>query len=307
MNQDLQTYFNNDSLAISTWKNKYAAFGEQTPDDMHKRLAKEFARIEHQYPNPLSKDLIYSLLEKFKYIIPGGSVMATLGTNKSSSLSNCFVIKSPEDSYHSLMQAREQQVHLMKNRGGVGYDLSDLRPRGAKVSNSAGTSTGAASFLSVNSEVTNEVGQGNRRGALMQTIHINHPDVEEFIESKQDLSKITGANISVKVTDKFMKAVIQDDDYILRWPVNDKNVDYLQDECPCKAPYGKLCSTINSEGKIIGYYKRVKAKDLWNKLIHCAWNTAEPGIIFIDNMHKSLDGYYEKYKTISTNPSMQAA
>ena len=210
-------YFKGDELAASTWRNKYAAEGEQTPDDTHRRLAKEFARVESDYhwkgsnrmklsnygyqrPN-LDEEAIYQLFKDFKYIIPGGSVMSGCGTGALVSLSNCFVIGSPKDSYAEIMKTRSQQAQLMKRRGGVGYDLSQLRPRGAKVNNAARSSTGAASFMDVCSDITNEVAQNGRRGALMLSMSINHPDIEEFITKKQDLTKVTGANISVKVTD----------------------------------------------------------------------------------------------------------
>ena len=319
MNKALE-YFNGDELAASTWKNKYAVEGEQTPDDTHKRLAKEFARIEDGYyydpftpkntlseygqlREPLTEEKIYNLFKDFKYIIPGGSVMAGLGTGELVSLSNCFVIGSPKDSYAEIMKTRSQQAQLMKRRGGVGYDLSGLRPRGATVNNAAKSSTGAASFMDVCSDITNEVAQNGRRGALMLSMSINHPDIEEFITKKQDLTKVTGANISVKVTDEFMRAVENNKDYILRYPVDSTLYSDLQEEEPCKAPYNVLENTYNYKGEIIGYYKRVRARKLWNTLMHCAWNTAEPGIMFEDTMHNySPDGLYENFRMVSTNP-----
>ena len=309
MNKVLE-YFKGDELAASTWQNKYAAKGEVTPDDTHKRLAKEFTRIEEYYNHnlnsenklklseygcsrsPLTEDAIFELFKDFKYVIPGGSVMAGCGTNELVSLSNCFVIGSPKDSYAEIMKTRNQQVQLMKRRGGVGYDLSNLRPRGASVNNAAKSSTGAASFMDVCSDITNEVAQNGRRGALMLSMSINHPDIEEFITKKQDLTKVTGANISVKVTDEFMRAVENDKDYFLRYP--------------CNAPVPLLVTdnfeynTLYHSDKI--YYKRIKAKELWNTLMHCAWNTAEPGIIFEDAMHNSPDGSYNKFKMVCTNP-----
>ena len=310
MNKVLE-YFKGDELAASTWQNKYAAKEEVTPDDTHKRLAKEFARIEEYYNSnlnsknklklseygcsrsPLTEDAIFELFKDFKYVIPGGSVMAGCGTKELVSLSNCFVIGSPKDSYAEIMKTRNQQVQLMKRRGGVGYDLSNLRPRGASVNNAAKSSTGAASFMDVCSDITNEVAQNGRRGALMLSMSINHPDIEEFITKKQDLTKVTGANISVKVTDEFMRAVENDEDYFLRYP--------------CNTPLSLIVyspdlkyNTLYWNDKV--YYKRIKARELWNTLMHCAWNTAEPGIIFEDAMHNSPDGSYNEFKMVCTNP-----
>lgn len=324
MTEELLNYFNGDELAASTWLNKYAKrdehdnIVEQTPADMHRRMAKEFARIEKQYDDnalpfdqekfskhyhkrkQLTEKRIFELFNKFKYVIPAGSVMAGLGADKPVSLSNCFVLPSPEDSYSSIMMTRLNQAELMKRRGGVGYDLSNLRPRGAAVNNAAVTSTGAASFMDVCSDVTNEVAQQGRRGALMISMNANHPDVEEFIEKKQDLTKVTGANVSVQVTDEFMKAVEEDKDYLLRWPVDAFNDPYNvmpQDY----EEYNKLYSIKTNNHK--GYVKKVKAKEIWNKIIHCTWNTAEPGVIFKDRMvNFSPDGCYTKYRGVSTNP-----
>ena len=318
MNKVLE-YFKGDELAASTWQNKYVAKGEVTPDDTHRRLAKEFARIEEKYNwklNPedklklsnygysrpqLTEESIFELFKNFRYIIPGGSVMAGCGTGELVSLSNCFVIGSPEDSYAEIMKTRSQQAQLMKRRGGVGYDLSKLRPRGAKVNNAAKSSTGAASFMDVCSDITNEVAQNGRRGALMLSISINHPDIEEFITKKQDLTKVTGANISVKVTDEFMRAVENDEDHLLRFPINQDlsyfSKDYLDVE------YNKLTYLEDHRnGNSIFYIKKVRARELWNTLMHCAWNTAEPGIMFEDAMHNSPDGIYEEFKMVSTNP-----
>ena len=306
-------YFKGDELAASTWQNKYAAKGELTPDDTHRRLAKEFARIEEKYNWQLKpedklklsnygynrpqliEESIFELFKNFKYIIPGGSVMAGCGTGELVSLSNCFVIDSPKDSYAEIMKTRSQQAQLMKRRGGVGYDLSKLRPRGAKVNNAAKSSTGAASFMDVCSDITNEVAQNGRRGALMLSMSINHPDIEEFITKKQDLTKVTGANISVKVTDEFMKAVENDEDYILTFPVDSRlSPEYVEGY----KEYNKLYHSPYDST----LFKRVKARELWNTLMHCAWNTAEPGIMFEDAMHNSPDGIYEEFKMVSTNP-----
>lgn len=322
-------YFKGDELAASTWRNKYAADGEQTPDDTHRRLAKEFARVENNYdwdmpnhkamklsnygyqrPN-LDEEAIYELFKDFKYIIPGGSVMSGCGTGALVSLSNCFVIGSPKDSYAEIMKTRSQQAQLMKRRGGVGYDLSQLRPRGAKVNNAAKSSTGAASFMDVCSDITNEVAQNGRRGALMLSMSINHPDIEEFITKKQDLAKVTGANISVKVTDEFMQAVIENKDYTLRFPVDESDLSYKETDefgnTVCiqynelfdgKREYNKLYSI--GKGRFI---KLIKARELWNTLMHCAWNTAEPGIMFESQMHNySPDGVYENFRMVGTNP-----
>lgn len=323
-------YFKGDELAASTWRNKYAAEGEQTPDDTHKRLAKEFARVEsnynwksnidkafsnlsnYGYVRPqLDEEAIYQLFKDFKYIILGGSVMSGCGTGALVSLSNCFVIGSPKDSYAEIMKTRSQQAQLMKRRGGVGYDLSQLRPRGAKVNNAARSSTGAASFMDVCSDITNEVAQNGRRGALMLSMSINHPDIEEFITKKQDLAKVTGANISVKVTDEFMQAVIENKDYTLRFPVDESDLSYKETDefgnTVCiqynelfdgKREYNKLYSI--GKGRFI---KLIKARELWNTLMHCAWNTAEPGIMFESQMHNySPDGVYENFRMVGTNP-----
>lgn len=321
-------YFKGDELAASTWRNKYAADGEQTPDDTHRRLAKEFARVENNYdwdmpnnkamklsnygyqrPN-LDEEAIYQLFKDFKYIIPGGSVMSGCGTGALVSLSNCFVIGSPKDSYSEIMKTRSQQAQLMKRRGGVGYDLSQLRPRGARVNNAAKSSTGAASFMDVCSDITNEVAQNGRRGALMLSMSINHPDIEEFITKKQDLTKVTGANISVKVTDEFMQAVMEDKDYILRYPVDFT----IPSDVTFDIPYNQVIDfegmeqevRYYSDGRKIRkptYLKKVKARELWNTLMHCAWNTAEPGIMFEGAMHNySPDGVYPDFKMVGTNP-----
>lgn len=310
-------YFKGDELAASTWRNKYAAEGEQTPNDTHRRLAKEFARVEgnynwksninrafsnlsnYGYVRPqLDEEAIYQLFKDFKYIIPGGSVMSGCGTGALVSLSNCFVIGSPKDSYAEIMKTRSQQAQLMKRRGGVGYDLSQLRPRGAKVNNAARSSTGAASFMDVCSDITNEVAQNGRRGALMLSMSINHPDIEEFITKKQDLAKVTGANISVKVTDEFMQAVVNDEEYYLRFPV-DVELPKVREEIP----YGELVPFGNLIDKNVSFIKKVRARELWDTLMHCAWNTAEPGIMFEGAMHNySPDGVYEDFRMVGTNP-----
>lgn len=307
-------YFKGDELAASTWRNKYAAEGEKNPNDTHMRMAKEFMRIEDKYHKNLgpidwnnlshygrhrdflAQDNIFNLFKDFKYIIPGGSVMSGAGTGQLVSLSNCFVIGSPKDSYAEIMKTRSQQAQLMKRRGGVGYDLSQLRPRGARVNNAAKSSTGAASFMDVCSDITNEVAQNGRRGALMLSMSINHPDIEEFITKKQDLTKVTGANISVKVTDEFMQAVVKDEEYFLRYPVN------LSDSL--MRLYSLENYELNKLNEINrGFVKKVRARELWNTLMHCAWNTAEPGIMFEGAMHNySPDGVYPDFKMVGTNP-----
>lgn len=333
MTEELLNYFNGDELAASTWLNKYAKrdehgnIVEQTPADMHRRMAKEFARIEKQYDDnalpfdqekfskhyhkrkPLTEKRIFELFNKFKYVIPAGSVMAGLGADKPVSLSNCFVLPSPEDSYSSIMMTRLNQAELMKRRGGVGYDLSNLRPRGAAVNNAAVTSTGAASFMDVCSDVTNEVAQQGRRGALMISMDCRACDIEEFIEKKQDLTKVTGANVSVQVTDDFMQAVEENTQYALRWPVDAEiNWEKTNEMNACDYEYNKLYKmlyTDNEYDSILkhGYMKIVKAKEIWDKIIHCAWNTAEPGVMFKDRMiNFSPDGCYTKYRGVGSNP-----
>lgn len=312
-------YFKGDELASKVWLDKYALRDsnnnvlEESPQQMHIRMAKEFARIEAKYggKRALTEDKILKYFNNFKYIIPGGSVMAVLGSSMIGSLSNCFVIGQPEDSYSGIMKLREEQAHLMKRRAGVGKDLSTLRPSGATVKNAAKTSTGAASFMDVDSALTQEVAQRGRRGALMLTLDVRHPDIEDFIKKKQDLSKVTGANISVKVTDDFMKAVLNDEDYILRWPLDQEkeiNEWIVQSNIQAKsAPYNCLVEKHHKDNvrKTVThvYLKKVRAKELWNLLIHCAWNTAEPGIMFSDkHIRFSPDGAYPQYRGVSTNP-----
>lgn len=312
-------YFKGDELAASTWRNKYAFNNEEVPNDTLKRVSKEFARIEEGYNwkvqdndrlklsnygysrQGLTEEAIYELFKDFKYVIPGGSVLAGCGTKQLVSLSNCFVIGSPEDSYARIMRTRNYQAQLMKRRGGVGYDMSLLRPRGANVNNAAKTSTGAASFMDVCSDITNEVSQLGRRGALMLSMSIKHPDIEEFITKKQDLTKVTGANISVKVDDEFMDAVINDKDYILRFPIDTEiPKDLMIEEMEYNDP--ELWSYFE-EGENPKWFRKVRAKELWDTLMSCAYNTAEPGIMFEDTMHNySPDGVYPDFKMVSSNP-----
>ena len=298
------TYFNGDELAATTWMNKYAVknkkgeYLECVPDQMHKRMAVEFGRMEKKYLDKeksteglseygktrdfLSEDGIYELFKDFKYIIPQGSVMSSLGNeNVIASLSNCVVIPPVLDSYGGIFHTDQQLAQLFKRRCGVGVDLSELRPRGAQVSNSAGTTTGAVSFMDRFSNTTREVAQNGRRGALMLTMDIAHPDIEEFVTVKQDLSKITGANISLRLSDEFMLAVVNDEDFTLRWPI---------------------------ESKTPKYTKTIRAKELWDTIIKCAHNTAEPGLIFWDRQHYySTSSIYPGFKNSSTNPCSEIA
>lgn len=318
--QELLEYFSNDEMASSIWLNKYALKDnqdnllEKTPKDMHKRLAKAFYEVDKKYQSKkidksklskygkerkdLTEEAIFNLFNKFKYVIPGGSVMYGVGNYKPISVSNCFVIASPEDSICGIFKTGKEQASLFKRRGGVGFDISTLRPKNSKVNNSAHFSTGSASFMDLYSQITNTIGEYNRRGALMLTMSINHPDVQDFIEKKQDLTKVTGANISIKITDEFMSSVQQNKDYLLRFPINlnlnkfNINIDKLE--------YNDLVCLSEEDHY---YIKKVKAKDIWNLIIHCAWNTAEPGVIFEDKMiNYAPDGVYSNLKMVSTNP-----
>ena len=280
-------YFKGDSLSADVWVNKYALKNsegrlyELTPDDMHRRIAREIARIEKKYPNPMSEKEIFELIRDFRYIIPQGSPMAGIGNNyQIGSLSNCFVIgnEGESDSYGGIMKTDEEQVQLMKRRGGVGHDLSHIRPKNSLVKNSALTSTGIVPFMERYSNSTREVAQEGRRGALMLSISIQHPDAEHFINAKLETGKVTGANISVKITDKFMNAVIHDGDFVQQYPVE------------------------NPEPK---FKKTIKAGELWRKIIFNAWKSAEPGILFWDTIRRESvpDCYADLgFKTVSTNP-----
>ena len=279
-------YFKGDTLAADVWINKYALRDgnkvyELNPDEMHKRLAREFARIEHKYKNPLSEDDIYELLKDFKYIIPQGSPMAGIGNNfQVVSLSNCFVIGNPanSDSYGGILKIDQEQVQLMKRRGGVGHDLSHIRPKMSPVKNSALTSTGIVPFMERYSNTTKEVAQGGRRGALMLSISIKHPDAEDFIDAKMELNKITGANVSVKIDDEFMRCVVSGKPYKQQFPINSDNPSVI---------------------------KEIDARELWKKIIHNAWQSAEPGVLFWDTIiRESVPDCYASFgfKTISTNP-----
>ena len=298
------SYFNNDELAATTWINKYAVknskgeFLEKSPDQMHLRMAEQFGRIESKYEQnktsvegfstygknrkPLTSKAIYNLFKDFKYVIPQGSVMFGLGNEQiTASLSNCIVIPPVYDSYGGIFHADQQMAQLFKRRCGVGVDLSELRPRDAKVSNAAGSTTGAVSFMNRFSATTREVAQNGRRGALMLTLDIAHPDIEDFITIKQDLTKVTGANISIRLSDEFMQAVENDEKYTLRWPIDSKTPKYT---------------------------KEVDAKELWETVIKSAHNTAEPGLIFWDRQHNySTSSLYPGFKNSSTNPCSEIA
>ncbi len=285
--QESLKYFKGDDLAARVWINKYALkdsegrLYEKSPEDMHKRIAEEISRIESKYPNPLSYDDVYDLIKGFKYIIPQGSPMTGIGNPfQIASLSNCFVIgnKGESDSYGGIMKIDQEQVQLMKRRGGVGHDLSHIRPKGSAVKNSALTSTGLVPFMERFSNSTREVAQDGRRGALMLSVSINHPDSEDFINAKLEQGKITGANISVRIDDTFMKAVKENKEYIQKYPIFSENPKFS---------------------------KTIQAKELWEKIVHNAWKSAEPGILFWDTIIKeSLPDCYSDlgYKTISTNP-----
>ena len=280
-------YFKGDDLATKVWATKYAlkdSFGntyELTPDDMHRRLAREIARIEKKYPNPLTEDELFELFRNFKYIVPQGSPMTGIGNEfQVASLSNCFVIgfDNDSDSYGAIIKLDEEQVQLMKRRGGVGHDLSHIRPKGSPVKNSALTSTGIVPFMERYSNSTREVAQDGRRGALMLSVSIKHPDSESFIDAKMESGKVTGANVSVRLHDDFMEAAINNQPFTQQYPVTSK------------APW---------------YKKEIDANGLWKKIVHNAWQSAEPGILFWDTIiRESVPDCYADlgYKTVSTNP-----
>lgn len=280
-------YFNGDELAARVWVSKYAlkdSFGniyEKSPDDMHHRIASEIARIEQKYPNPMSCDEIFSYLKDFRYIVPQGSPMTGIGNNyQVSSLSNCFVIglDGGPDSYGGIIRIDEEQVQLMKRRGGVGHDLSHIRPKGTPVKNSALTSTGLVPFMERYSNSTREVAQDGRRGALMLTVSVKHPDSEAFVDAKMTEGKVTGANVSVRIDDAFMKAATEGTTYRQQFPVDAENPDIVKD---------------------------IDAKAFWEKIIHNAWKSAEPGVLFWDTItRESVPDCYADlgFRTISTNP-----
>ncbi len=296
-------YFKGDALATNVWIKKYALksktekyYLELTPDDTIQRLAKEIHRIEQKYPNPLSYEEIYESFKNFRSFIFGGSIQFGLGNiDQISSLGNCFFIDNGSDSYGGIFNIDESLVQLMKRRGGVGITLEHLRPATASVNNAAQSSTGATSFMDRYSHSTREVAQDGRRGALMITMHINHPDIMDFIMKKDDLTKVTGANVSVKVTDEFMTAVEGDEDYLLRWPV-----ESVQPKVFEKYTYNKLHRTEDGS-----YVRRVKAREIWNSIVKQAHKNAEPGVLFWDTVIKEspADMYANLgFKTLGTNP-----
>lgn len=280
-------YFGGDELAARVWVNKYAmkdSFGniyEKSPEDMHWRIASEVARMEQKYKNPISAQEIFGLLDHFRYIIPAGSPMTGIGNNyQIASLSNCFVIglDGDADSYGAILRIDEEQVQLMKRRGGVGHDLSHVRPKGSPVNNSALTSTGLVPFMERYSNSTREVAQDGRRGALMLSVSIKHPDAEAFVDAKMEEGKVTGANVSVKITDSFMEAAVNDRPFVQQFP-------------------------IDAERPV--YKKEISARKLWEKIVHNAWKSAEPGVLFWDTIiRESLPDCYADlgFRTVSTNP-----
>ncbi len=280
-------YFEGDDLAATVWVSKYAlkdSYGniyEKSPREMHERIAAEIERIENKYPNPLSRAEVFELLDRFRYVIPQGGPMTGIGNNlQVASLSNCFVIghKNPADSYGGIFRMDEEQVQLMKRRGGVGHDLSHIRPTGSPVLNSALTSTGIVPFMERYSNSTREVAQDGRRGALMLSLSIKHPDAERFIDAKVDTGKVTGANVSIKIDDEFMRAVLAGKPYRQQFPIQAETPKYEQE---------------------------IDAKKLWEKIIHNAWRSAEPGVLFWDTIiRESVPDCYadEGFVTVSTNP-----
>jgi ribonucleoside-diphosphate reductase alpha chain len=280
-------YFRGDELAARVWANKYAlkdSYGnlfEKSPDDMHHRIAREIHRIELKYKNPLPEELIYRVLKDFRYIVPQGGPMTGIGNDyQIASLSNCFVIGNDgsSDSYGGIMKIDQEQVQLMKRRGGVGHDLSHIRPKGTPVLNSALTSTGVVPFMERYSNSTREVAQDGRRGALMLSISIKHPDSGKFIDAKLESGKVTGANVSVKITDEFMKAVEEKTTFRQQYPIVSDNPKFVND---------------------------IDASNLWDKIIHNAWKSAEPGVLFWDTIiRESVPDCYADlgFATISTNP-----
>lgn len=313
-------YFNGDELSANVWIDKYALKNrdkeilERTPDDMHERLANEFARIESNYPNPISKEEIFGLLKDFKYIIPQGSPMHGIGNNNTlTSLSNCFVIGNNDksDSYGSILKTDQEQVQLMKRRGGVGHDISHYRPSGSLANNTAlGDNAGATLYMERFSHSTREVAQDGRRGALMLSIDIRHPDAEKFIDAKLQTGKVTGANISIKLRDDFMSAIENNTDYIQRFPItlfdniSSETESFVNDLKSTQGGYGILYPIKDENGENIGYVKKIKAKPLWDKIITNAHKSAEPGIFFWDKIlsESPADMYGNDWVTLTTNP-----
>ena len=339
--EQLLNYFNGDTLAAKVWKSKYASSDEVIPSDMHVRLSKALAEEYNSRINGLlgkqvsfeglseygthkfTSDLInndiltqegklYQLLDQFKQIIPAGSIMAALGTNPKegyASLSNCYVVGQPHDSFGGILKKDYDSVQIMKRRGGVGVDLSLLRPAEATVRNSAKTSSGAAGFTERFSNSTREVAQNGRRGACMVSMDIRHPDSMKFILLKQDGTKATGCNMSVGIPDDFIMAALNKEDYILRWPVYEPITSFTMDEPLEYNTMKKTSYTRSTDGKVYdGYVMAIKAKEYWDTVIDCAWKKAEPGIIFLDShWDYSPETIYPKYKMVTTNPCGEQA
>lgn len=328
MTEELKNYFDGDILAAQVWLDKYADVGEKTPEDMHRRMAKEFARIEYNYKNSTQRDGIvttnkisdnlstfgqfylkkrlnqslaeieediFKLLDRFKHIVPQGSIMSVLGTDTIGSLSNCYVVPNPYDSYGGILKTDEHLVQLMKRRAGVGTCLDSLRPGGAFVNNVAKTSTGADSFMPRYSDTTREVAQGGRRGALMLLMSCNHPSIFKFVTKKKDRTQVTGANVSVMFTNKFMEAVKADEDFYCSFPVD--MILNIEDVNTYNFEYNKL------ENYRSGYIMKIKAKELWELVIEMAWENAEPGIAYKDRVISySPESVYELFVPIACNP-----
>ncbi len=281
-------YFDGDDMAAEVFLTKYALTDENgelleaTPEDMHRRLAREFARIEARYPNPMTEEEIFGYMDRFKYIVPQGSPMAGVGNQyQTMSLSNCFVIAAPHDSYSGIMTTDQEQAQLMKRRGGVGFDISRLRPKGMPTNNAAKTTDGIGIFMDRFSNTTREVAQGGRRGALMLTVSVHHPEIETFINIKNDRKRVTGANISIRLSDDFMNAVKNEEKYQLRWPIDAEN--------PVVTDWAD-------------------ATEIWDKIIGSAHESAEPGLLFWDTIkNRSATDDYEQFQTVSTNPCLDAA
>lgn len=276
-------YFNGDSLATDVWMNKYCLrdlnsnYYELNPDQMHHRLAKAFAEKEKNYPNSLSYDEIYESFKGFKNLVPQGSPMSAIGNPfQVQSISNCFVIDSPEDSYGGILYTDQQQAQIMKRRGGVGFDVSNLRPKGLVCRNAARTTSGIESWLARFSNTTREVGQDGRRGALMITIDIRHPQIRDFINIKSDLSKVTGANISIRVNDDFMESVVAEKEFKLQWPVDSEDPEVVE---------------------------MVQAKEIWDMIVENNWLSAEPGILYWDTVKRNTPSeVYGIYRAAAVNP-----
>lgn len=322
-------YFEGDELAAKVFLSKYAGEDEKTPDNMHQRLAYNIALIERKYQKELVnkkinidklsdlgrnyvrdlcesndyqiRDKWFQLFKNFKYIVPGGSIMASLGKSNNVSLANCFGIEGPKDKMESIMDKGKEMAYLFMRRGGVGTHLDYLRPNGAMVNNASKTSTGAASFMEYYSTTVKTIGQNGRRGALMLCMSDRHPDIKEFITMKHDLTKVTGANVSVKVSKELLSAYKNNEDWLLKWPINSRLEEFINWQSE-DFEYDKLYYA----GKC--YFKKVKAVDLFELIVTSAWKTAEPGILLWDNMlNYDPASVYPRLKAISTNPYKHVA